>query len=96
MERRDGEEYDFNEPLLEGLLGSEGYEREVVLSMMFVSPGRHAGPGGDIAKICEAVEKERPGLRAHMTDLVASHSGLVEILADRFREGLKAAPVGLD
>ena len=46
MERREGTEYDFNEPLLENLLGSEGFEKDVVLSMLFISPGRHAGPGG--------------------------------------------------
>ncbi|MEZ5303256.1 MAG: hypothetical protein R3F11_21835 [Verrucomicrobiales bacterium] len=39
MERRDGPEYDFNEPLLESLLGSDGFGGEVVVSMLFISPG---------------------------------------------------------
>ncbi|MEM8954101.1 MAG: cobalamin biosynthesis protein CbiX, partial [Verrucomicrobiota bacterium] len=85
MERRDGAEYDFNEPLLENLLGTEGFEREVVLSMLFISPGRHAGPGGDIAEICEEAEAKHPGLRTAMTDLVASHDQLIEILVGRYR-----------
>ena len=44
MERREGDEYAFNEPLLENLLGQEKFEKDVVLSMLFISPGRHAGP----------------------------------------------------
>ncbi|MEM8952919.1 MAG: DUF1800 family protein, partial [Verrucomicrobiota bacterium] len=91
----DGAEYDFNEPLLENLLGTEGFEREVVLSMLFISPGRHAGPGGDIAEICEEAEAKHPGLRTAMTDLVASHDQLIEILVGRYREGLSAAPFGV-
>lgn len=47
MERRDGDEYRFNEPLLETLLAApELAGREVVLAMLFLSPGRHAGEGG--------------------------------------------------
>ncbi len=93
MERREGLDYDFNEPLLENLLGSEGFAGEVVLSMLFISPGRHAGPGGDIAQICTAVEDRHPGLTTHMSDLFATHPGVVEILAERFRQGLASAPV---
>jgi hypothetical protein len=96
MERREGAEYDFNEPLLENLLGTDGFDGEVVLSMLFVSAGRHAGPGGDVAEICAAAEKKYPGLRTGMTELVASHPGLTEILAERFREGLRCDLVGMD
>ena len=93
MERREGDEYAFNEPLLETLLGSEGFDRDVILSMLFISPGRHAGPGGDIAEICEEAEKARPGLRTFMSDLFATHPGAVELLAKRFAEGLASAPI---
>ncbi|NNE90595.1 MAG: cobalamin biosynthesis protein CbiX [Verrucomicrobiales bacterium] len=89
MERREGEEYDFNEPLLENLLGTGDFAGDVVLSMLFLSPGRHAGPGGDIAQICEEAEEERSGLRTHMADLFATHPGLIDVLAKRFAEGLK-------
>ena len=61
--------------------------------MLFISPGRHAGPGGDIAEICENREKEVSGLKTHMSDLFATHPGIVGILARRFREGLETEPV---
>lgn len=93
MERREGAEYDFNEPLLENLLGSAGFDREVVLAMLFSSPGRHAGPGGDIAQICEAAEQRGANLRTHMSDLFACHPGVVELLARRHEEGLAGEPV---
>lgn len=93
MERREGSQYDFNEPLLETLLGSQGFEGDVILAMLFSSPGRHAGPGGDIAQICEAAERTHPGLRAFMSDLFATHPGVIDVLAERYRHGLESEPV---
>jgi sirohydrochlorin ferrochelatase len=93
MERRNGAEYDFNEPLLENLLGRHGFDREVILSMLFISPGRHAGPGGDIARICEEAEGRYPGLRTVASDLFATHPGVIELLAQRCEEGLAGEPV---
>lgn len=93
MERREEEEYAFNEPLLENLLGSPGFEKEVILSMLFISPGRHAGPGGDIAEICEEAEKKNPGLKTHMSDLFATHDAVFPLLAKRFHQGLETAPL---
>ncbi|MBK1835578.1 sirohydrochlorin chelatase [Roseibacillus ishigakijimensis] len=93
MERREGDEYAFNEPLLENLLGSEGYREEVIVSMLFASPGRHAGPGGDVAQICQEAAREHPSLHWHMTGLVAEHEGLIDLLAERFHEGLASKPV---
>jgi sirohydrochlorin ferrochelatase len=84
MERREGEEYDFNEPLLERLLDRPGWDSgDVVVSMMFLSPGRHAGPGGDIDRICKAAEARHPGLRTYMTGLVGDHPGMVPLLKRR-------------
>jgi len=93
MERREGDEYAFNEPLLENLLGQEKFERDVVLSMLFISPGRHAGPGGDIAQIRQEAEKGHEGLRTFGSDLFATHPEVVNLLAERFAEGLAGAPV---
>lgn len=93
MERRDGDEYAFNEPLLERVIGSEGFRNEVIVSMLFASPGRHAGPGGDVAKICEEAAEAHPDLQWQMTELVAAHDGIIDILADRFEQGLKSEPV---
>ncbi len=42
-----------------------------------------AGPGGDIAQICRAAEAERPGLRTRMTEPLAAHPLLIEVLAER-------------
>lgn len=85
MERREGAEYDFNEPLLESLLGSEGYDQKVIVAPLFVSPGRHAGAGGDIAQICQSAEAESGSLVTKMTPLVgAGADRLVEVLADRY------------
>lgn len=91
MERRDGAAYDFCEPLLAGLLRQPGWNAgEVTIAMQFLLPGRHAGPGGDVAEICREAEAAGGGkLRTAMTALVAEHPLLVEILADRWsRAGL--------
>lgn len=91
MERRDGPEYDFNEPLLERLLGQPGFEREVIVSMLFLQPGRHAGAGGDVAEICQTAEEAVPGLATHMTELVGSHPALLDLLVDRLAEATAGA-----
>ncbi|NEV60893.1 sirohydrochlorin chelatase [Thiorhodococcus minor] len=89
MERREGPEYDFNGPLLEDLLGrlaEEDATRPVSLSMLFLSAGRHAGPGGDIAETRERVMARHPGLQVHVSPLVGDHPGLVDILHSRIEE----------
>jgi len=93
MERREGDEYAFNEPLLENLLGSPGFTGDVIVSMLFFQAGRHAGADGDVTKICTEAEKANPNLKVHTTDLVASHPALVSILAERLHQGLDSTPV---
>ncbi len=83
MERREGDEYAYNEPLLENLLGTKGFDGDVVVSLLFFQPGRHAGAGGDIAEICANAERRSSGLKTYMTDLVGSHPDLIPILAER-------------
>ena len=86
MERRAGAEYDFNEPLLEKLLEQEEWNRgEVIVALQFLLPGRHAGPGGDVAKICLRAGQLHARLRTRLTPLVAEHALLLAILADRWR-----------
>lgn len=88
MERREGSEYDFNEPLLAKLLAhAEWGSGPVTVAMQFLLPGRHAGPKGDVAQICAAARAERPQLTTQLTPLVAEHPRLLEILADRWRAG---------
>lgn len=93
MERRDGDEYAFNEPLLENILGSDGFQKDVILSMLFISPGRHAGPGGDIAEICEEAEANNEGLKTYMSDLFATHNNIIPLLAKRLEQGLSSSAI---
>ena len=86
MERRKGVEYDFNGQLLGDLLDAcvpQGGSAVVVLAMMFISPGRHAGPGGDIEAICAEARARNPGLRLTVSSLVGEHPLLIDILKSR-------------
>jgi sirohydrochlorin ferrochelatase len=84
MERREGDEFAFNEPLLATRLRTPPFNvGEVVVLLQFLSPGRHAGPGGDVAEICEAAEAEMPGLSTVMSDPIADDPRLVDVLARR-------------
>lgn len=90
MERRPGDEYRFADPLLEDVLRRDFPGRgRVILAMMFLSPGRHAGEEGDVAAICRAAAAERPGLQTVRTDLVGDHPELIAILADRLHAALE-------
>ena len=95
MERRPEPEYDFNAPLLADLLNQPGWNSgEVVVALQFFLPGRHAGPAGDVARICREAEARHPGLRIRLTALLAGHPALVEILADRWKAGLESGKRG--
>lgn len=88
MERREGDEYAFNEPLLATILASPPYDAgDVIVALQFLSPGRHAGPGGDVAEICahaEAAATERGlVLRTAMTATLADDPRVDQILALR-------------
>jgi len=91
MERRQGSEYDFTGRLLEEVLdelASSEDKTPVVLSMLFLSPGRHAGSGGDITSIRDRVVAENPSLEAVITPLIGEHTGLVTILKERLEKAL--------
>jgi sirohydrochlorin ferrochelatase len=86
MERRPEPEYDFCKPLLADLLASPPWNTgRVIVALQFLSAGRHAGPDGDVAKICRAAEAAHATLKTQPTALVGAHPLLVEILADRWR-----------
>lgn len=94
MERRPGAEYDFNEPLLENLLVTPPWSSgPVVVAQLFLLPGRHAGPGGDIERICRQAREQSPGLRTVRTALVGEDPGLTAILAERARGALSEIAV---
>jgi sirohydrochlorin ferrochelatase len=90
MERRPEPEFAFTEPLLAGLLRDKIFGRgEVVVALQFLSPGRHAGQGGDIAEICAEAMRAQPGLKIVPTGLVGEDERLADVLAERYRERLK-------
>jgi sirohydrochlorin ferrochelatase len=91
MERRPGAAYDFNGWLLSDVLADlaqEDPETPVILALLFLAPGRHAGAGGDIAAMAAAAQDAHPGLRVHPSQLVGEHPALIDILADRAAQGL--------
>lgn len=85
MERREGEAYAFNEPLLEHALHKIG-QGPVAVTLLFLHPGRHAGPEGDIAAIIERCRAARPDLEVRTSRLVGEHPLLAELLTQRLRE----------
>jgi sirohydrochlorin ferrochelatase len=93
MERRPGDEYAFNDPLLEARLRTAPFDSgDVILALQFLSPGRHAGAGGDIAEICAAAREERPGLRTWITTTLGADPRIVSVLARRYAEAVAMLP----
>ncbi|MBL9211240.1 MAG: hypothetical protein JNL92_12295 [Opitutaceae bacterium] len=73
-------------PLLADQLRAPGFvDQEVIVALLFLSPGRHAGPGGDIVRICSD-----SGTRCHLTELIGTHPLAVENLATALREKLRS------
>jgi hypothetical protein len=86
MERREGAAYVFNGRLLAEVLdafGAGDTPRNLVLAMQFISPGRHAGDGGDIAGIVAEAQARHPGLKVQTSPLIGEHPRFLDILADR-------------
>jgi len=91
MERREGAEFDFNGEMLGDLLDRLAGRHHAVsaaLAMLFLLPGRHAGPGGDIAEICAAAMARHPALKVAISPLIGEHPLLIDILHDRLRDAL--------
>ena len=92
MESPDGPEFAFNRPLLAELLRAPGFDAgAVVIAPLFLSPGRHAGAGGDLARIARDAEAGRPGLRCHFTGLVGTHPLAIDRLAGALRASLDSS-----
>ena len=87
MERREGQQFDFNDPRLETALDrAVKTNRTVIVGLLFLAPGQHAGPRGDIEAICRKIERRSPGSRILITGLAGGHPDIIDILADRVRE----------
>ena len=92
MESPEGPEYNFNRPLLADVLGEPGFDKgDVLIAPLFLLPGRHAGPRGDLSRIARAAEARSPGLRCHFTGLVGSHKMACEFLGGALSRALAAA-----
>ena len=86
MERRPEAEYDFNGRLLEQVLediAAAQADARIRLGLLFLHPGRHAGPGGDIEQIRAAVQNKHPALDIAAGPLAGAHPALIEILNAR-------------
>ena len=84
MERRDGPEYAFNEPMLEGVLDRVAPgDPDVVIALLFLGPGKHAGPGGDISQIIQASAATKAKVNVYTTTVLGTDPLVVDILADR-------------
>ncbi|MDP3073141.1 MAG: CbiX/SirB N-terminal domain-containing protein [Opitutaceae bacterium] len=76
-------------PLLGDILRTPGFAAsDVIVAPLFLSPGRHAGPEGDIARICA----DSPA-RCHVAALVGTHPLAIDALAVALREYLSTLPV---
>jgi sirohydrochlorin ferrochelatase len=79
----EGEAYAHNRPLFVDALASPGFDRgDVVVAPLFLAPGRHAGPKGDLAEIAAEAEDRSAPLRCHFTPLVGNHPLVLDVLAD--------------
>ena len=83
MERREGDEYAFNEPLLENLTPSKTHQQHCIAAMLFLLPGRHAGEGGDVSDICDALMADGVFEDIQISKLMSEHPLLALILKDR-------------
>jgi len=87
MEKREGDAFSFNDPLLETIpdyLNLEATE-DLLVAMFFLMPGRHAGEGGDVETILSNLCQNQRIRSFCKTDLIASHPMIMDILADRVR-----------
>ena len=93
----EGEEHAHNHPLLAEQLRTAGWDRgDVVVAPLFLSPGRHAGPDGDVADIIRAAVAETGGAsRVHTTGLVGTHPLASTELAAALQAHLKPSPLFL-
>lgn len=89
MERREGPEFDFNDPLLEVALDHYKITSGVlVVAILFLSRGRHAGANGDIEEILEGVKTKYPSVEIRLTQPLGTHELLSEVLQDRYYQAL--------
>ena len=93
MEKRDGAEYRFNNPLLavaidQAINAGAGH---IIVAQQFLQAGRHAGEGGDIAEICEQAVRNEPRVTIHRTPVLVDRPEIECLLRRRVAEVLKSS-----
>ena len=85
----EGEDHAHNRPLFVDALTLPGFTHgDVVIAPLFLAPGRHAGPRGDLAQLVAGAEDrgasaDAPNpLRCHFTELIGTHPLVIDVLAD--------------
>ncbi len=92
MESPAGAGFGYNRPLLEEALERPGVAGgDVVISPLFLLPGRHAGAQGDLRRIARAAEGRSPGTRCHIAGLVGDHPLAFECLAAALTRSARVA-----
>ena len=86
--KRDGSEYDFNEPLLDAALrqSADRGVTDIILLKMMLQPGKHGGKRGDIEQIANRVTHDYKDLRIHLPVQVFSQKNLIPLLRFRLSE----------
>lgn len=99
----EGADHAHNHPLLAAQLAAPGFTAgDIVIAPLFLSPGRHAGPDGDLARIARAACSEPADWTAgrmtvarhrHFTGLIGTHPLAVEALADALAKTIATLPL---
>ena len=91
MERREGEQFAFNDPLLETIdLSQDGNRKlgSLVVAMFFLMPGRHAGKGGDVDRILEDLVQRGNINDYKKSALIGEHPLIYSILEERVEQAI--------
>jgi sirohydrochlorin ferrochelatase len=91
MERREGIEYDFNEPLLEKIGTKYKFTPDaLIIAMLFLLPGRHASEDGDVHQIVQKTNFIKAD-SIYYTDLLHKNQRTSNIIVDRITRCLQSA-----
>lgn len=80
----EGADHEHCHPLFSEALRTPGFDRgNLIIAPLFLAPGRHAGPQGDLAEFAAAAEADRARLplRCHFAALVGTHPEVVSVLS---------------
>jgi len=92
----EGEAHAHNRPLFVELLTTPPFDRgDIVVAPLFLSPGRHAGPQGDLSQIAGTVRRSSTpsAARCHFADLVGTHPLAIDTLTTALRDTLSTLHV---